>query len=82
MSYTQPQPALPTMSGTWWAMVLKGIVAVLFGLAALFWPGSTLAVLLICFGVYALADGLLAIVAGRRAVDPGTLAWFGVRSQA
>jgi uncharacterized membrane protein HdeD (DUF308 family) len=67
MSYTQPQPALPTMSGTWWAMVLRGIVAVLFGLAALFWPGVTLFVLLICFGVYALADGLLAIVAGIRA---------------
>jgi uncharacterized membrane protein HdeD (DUF308 family) len=67
MSYTQPQPALPTMSGTWWAMVLRGIVAVLFGLAALFWPGLTLFVLLVCFGVYAMVDGLLAIVAGIRA---------------
>jgi len=67
MSYTQPQPALPTMSGTWWAMVLRGIVAVLFGLAALFWPGLTLFVLLVCFGVYATVDGLLAIVAGIRA---------------
>ena len=64
MGYTQPQPALPTMSGTWWAMVLRGIAAVLFGLAALFWPGLTLFVLLVCFGVYALVDGLLAIVAG------------------
>ena len=67
MGYTQPQPALPTMSGAWWAMVLRGIVAVLFGLAALFWPGLTLFVLLVCFGVYALVDGLLAIVAGIRA---------------
>jgi len=55
------------MSGTWWAMVLRGIAAVLFGLAALFWPGLTLFVLLVCFGVYALVDGLLAIVAGIRA---------------
>ena len=67
MGYTQPQPALPTMSGTWWTMVLRGIVAVLFGLAALLWPGLTLFVLLVCFGVYALVDGLLAIVAGIRA---------------
>jgi uncharacterized membrane protein HdeD (DUF308 family) len=67
MSYTQPQPALPTMSGTWWVMVLRGIVAVLFGLAALFWPGLTLFVLLVCFGVYAMVDGLLAIVTGIRA---------------
>jgi uncharacterized membrane protein HdeD (DUF308 family) len=66
MSYTQPQPALPTISGTWWAMVVRGIVAVLFGLAALFWPELTLFVLLICFGIYALMDGMLAIVAGIR----------------
>jgi uncharacterized membrane protein HdeD (DUF308 family) len=67
MGYTQSHPALPTMSGTWWAMVLRGIVAVIFGLAALFWPGETLFVLLVCFGVYALVDGLLAIVAAIRA---------------
>jgi len=48
------------VSGNWWAMVLRGIAAVLFGLAALFWPGMTLLVLLVVFAVYALVDGLLA----------------------
>jgi len=67
MGYTQPQPALPMVSGNWWAMVLRGLAAVLFGLAALSWPGLTLFVLLVCFGVYALVDGLLAFVAGIRA---------------
>ena len=66
MGYTQPQPALPMVSGNWWAMVLRGIAAVLLGLAALFWPGMTLLVLLVVFAVYALVDGLLAIVAGIR----------------
>lgn len=69
MGYTQPHPAPTTMSGTWWAMVLRGIVAVLFGSAALLWPELTLFVLLVCFGVYALIDGLLAIVAGIRASE-------------
>ena len=38
----------------------------LFGLAALFWPGITLYVLIIFFGAYALVDGVFAIAAGIR----------------
>jgi uncharacterized membrane protein HdeD (DUF308 family) len=66
MSYTQPQPALPLLAGNWWALLLRGIAAALFGLAALFWPGMTIFVLIIFFGAYALVDGILALVAGIR----------------
>jgi uncharacterized membrane protein HdeD (DUF308 family) len=66
MSYTQPQPILPIMAGNWWVLLIRGIAAVLFGLAALFWPGPTLYVLIIFFGAYALVDGLFAIAAGIR----------------
>ncbi|MFQ5473606.1 MAG: HdeD family acid-resistance protein [Dehalococcoidia bacterium] len=41
---------------------MRGIVAVLFGLGAFTWPGVTLGVLIILFGAYALADGIIAIV--------------------
>jgi uncharacterized membrane protein HdeD (DUF308 family) len=41
------------------------MVAVLFGLAALVWPGATLTALVLLFGAYALVDGLLAVIVSR-----------------
>lgn len=46
----------------WWAVVLRGVVTVLFGLLALTMPGVTLAALIILFGVYSLVDGAFAIL--------------------
>ncbi len=46
----------------WWVDAVAGIVAILFGLAAILWPRITLGVLIALFGVYALIDGALAIV--------------------
>ncbi len=47
----------------WWALAVRGALAVLFGLAALIWPGITLRVLVWLFGFYAVVDGLLALAA-------------------
>jgi uncharacterized membrane protein HdeD (DUF308 family) len=61
----QPQPMLSGMANrAWWALLLRGIAAVLFGLAALFWPNETLWVLIGFFGAYALVSGVFAIAAG------------------
>ncbi|SMD11590.1 HdeD family acid-resistance protein [Lentzea albidocapillata] len=41
----------------WWLFTVRGVFAVLFGLAALIWPGLTLLALIILWGAYALFDG-------------------------
>jgi uncharacterized membrane protein HdeD (DUF308 family) len=48
----------------WWTLVVRGIVALIFGLLAFGWPGITLAALVFLYGAYALVDGIFAIAAG------------------
>ncbi len=43
----------------WWVVLLRGIVAVLFGLLAFFLPSITLIVLVWLFGIFAIVDGIL-----------------------
>lgn len=50
----------------WWAFAIRGVVAIIFGILALIWPGMTFAALTLLFGSFALADGVFAIVAAVR----------------
>ncbi len=61
---TQPssRSALPAETGHWWALALRGAVAILFGIAAFLRPDITLEALILLFGAYALVDGVFAIV--------------------
>jgi uncharacterized membrane protein HdeD (DUF308 family) len=52
-----------TVSGNWGALAVRGGAVVLFGLAALVWPGLTLAIMIIMYGAYAVVDGVFAISA-------------------
>jgi uncharacterized membrane protein HdeD (DUF308 family) len=61
---------LRTLAQNWWAIVLRGVCAVLFGVGAFAWPGITLAVLVLLYGAYALVEGVLAVawaLVGRQA---------------
>ena len=66
----------------WWAVILRGIVAIAFGVLAFAWPGVTVATLVLMFGSYALLDGvfslLTAIGGGRHHGDRWLLALEGI----
>jgi len=63
------------MTQNWWAIALRGVVAVLFGIAAFVWPGITLWMLVALFGAYALVDGIFAIIESFRRDVVGQRWW-------
>ena len=52
---------LSQFARNWWAFVLRGIVAILFGVLALVQPGITLGALILLFAIWLLIDGILAL---------------------
>jgi len=72
---TQPQ-ALPSETGHWWALAIRGGIAILFGLAALLRPDIALEALILLFGAYALVDGVFAIVGVFGGTRGGTPRWL------
>jgi uncharacterized membrane protein HdeD (DUF308 family) len=61
---------MPTpLARSWWALVLRGIAALLFAALALLWPGLTFGILLVLFASFAILDGSLAIVAAFKAAS-------------
>ncbi len=51
----------------WWALVLRGVLALLLGIMAFAWPGLTLAVLVLMIGAWLVVDGIFTAVHGLRA---------------
>lgn len=51
---------------SWWMLGIRGLLAVLFGVVALVWPGLTLLALVLLFGAYALLDGVMAVIVSLR----------------
>ena len=62
----------------WWVYVVRGVLALIFGLYAWFMPGLAMSFLLMFFGIFVLMEGIFAIIgsiAGRKDSDTW---WFGL----
>ena len=60
---------LHALARNWWAVLIRGIAAIIFGVLAFAWPGATIWALVILFGAYAFVDGIFAIVMAVRAAE-------------
>lgn len=57
------------LSRNWWVLLVRGLIAITFGVLTWMRPGLSLAALVLVFGAYALTDGVLAVwaaFAGRK----------------
>lgn len=59
----------------WWLLMLRGLALVLFGVVAIVWPGLTLLVLASFFAVYLLVAGVVDVISGVRGEGRMSL-WF------
>jgi uncharacterized membrane protein HdeD (DUF308 family) len=71
----QSLSTIHVLARNWWTWLVRGILAIVFGLLAFLWPGATILAIGILFGAYALVDGIFAIVAAVRAAETQQRWW-------
>lgn len=55
-----------SLSRAWWIYALRGVLAILFGVFAIMWPGLTLLSLIVLFAVYVLLSGAASVIGAMR----------------
>ncbi len=60
----------------WWTSILRGVVAIVFGVLAFLAPGIGIAFLVALFAAWAVIDGVSSIVAGVRTRDQDRSWWL------
>jgi uncharacterized membrane protein HdeD (DUF308 family) len=55
------ESGLHALAKRWWLILLRAVVAIVFGILAFAWPGLTLLTLVLLYGAFAFADGVIAL---------------------
>lgn len=64
---------LPALARHWWVFLVRGLVAIAFGLVAFFYPVATLYTFILFYAVFSIVDGVFAFVSavlGKDGVGP------------
>ena len=59
------------LAESWWAVGLRGLLGIAFGLICLLVPAAAILALVLLFSAYMLVDGVLAIISGVKAARSG-----------
>ncbi len=57
------------LARNWWAIALRGVLAIIFGIVTFVLPGATMLSLVFVFAAYALLDGIFAITSAIRSAQ-------------
>ena len=66
MGVPTTEAEMRTIADRWWALAIRGALAIAFGIVSFLLPADSLYALVILFGAYALVDGAFDIAAGIR----------------
>ena len=60
--FQQMEETTKNLTNNWWLFVLRGVLAILFGILVVAWPIGSIFLLVIFFGAYAFVDGIFSII--------------------
>ena len=60
----------------WGLAIAQGVLAILFGIVALFWPGLTVALLIVLFSVFILVWGIVGIITSLTSINKEKFWWL------
>jgi uncharacterized membrane protein HdeD (DUF308 family) len=66
---------LEVMAQNWWTLLVRGIIASLFGISVILFPGIALLTLVLVWAAYALVDGVFAIISAFRGRETNRNWW-------
>jgi uncharacterized membrane protein HdeD (DUF308 family) len=66
----------PLARQLWGLAIGQGVLAILFGILALFWPGLTVSLLIVLFSVFVLVWGIVGVIVGLSSIGSNKFWWL------